>query len=134
LPELHHPELSGEHSIDVHSNFIVPGFIDIHTHSDLAILINRPAESAVRQGVTTQIVGNCGMSPAPVDQEHFAEVHSWWEPEADMPGVSWEWQDFGSYLDAIEDGGIAINIGALVGHGALRLAAMGLATGASGSS
>lgn len=111
--------------IDVQGQTITPGFIDIHTHSDLSILINRPAESAVRQSVTTHVIGNCGLSPAPVDNEHLAEVRSWWGPEVEMPGVSWEWRDFGGYLEAIQQDGIAISIGTLVGHGALRLTAMG---------
>lgn len=59
--------LHGLARIDVNGRYIVPGFIDIHTHSDLSILINRRAESVVRQGVTTEVIGNCGMSPAPVD-------------------------------------------------------------------
>jgi N-acyl-D-amino-acid deacylase len=117
--------LSGEQVIDVKGSYVVPGFIDIHTHSDLAVLINRPAESAVRQGVTTQIIGNCGMSPAPVDEDHLEDMRHYWGAEADMPGVTWDWRDFASYLEAIQNGGIAINIGALVGHGALRIAAMG---------
>jgi len=96
--------LHGDQVIDVQGYFITPGFIDIHTHSDLSILINRPAESAIRQGATTHIIGNCGLSPAPVDDAHFEEVHSWWEPEANMLGVSWVWRDFESYLDTTELG------------------------------
>lgn len=117
--------LAGEQVIDVQGRYVVPGFIDIHTHSDLSILINRLAESAVRQGATTHIIGNCGMSPAPVDDERLEEIRNYWGAEAHMPGVSWSWRDFGGYLEAIREGGIAINIGALVGHGALRIAAMG---------
>ncbi len=117
--------LAGEQVIDVQGRYVVPGFIDIHTHSDLSILINRLAESAVRQGATTHIIGNCGMSPAPVDEVRLAEIQNYWGAEAHMPGVSWGWRDFGGYLEAIREGGIAINIGALVGHGALRIAAMG---------
>ena len=116
--------LLGSRTIDVGGRYITPGFIDIHTHSDLSILINRRAESMVRQGVTTNVIGNCGMSPAPVDSAHLEAIRSYWEPEALMEGVSWEWRDFASYLKAIQDSGIGINIAALVGHGALRIAAM----------
>jgi len=85
--------LHGERTIDVQGRYITPGFIDIHTHSDLAILINRPAESAVARGYD-QIVGNCGMSPAPVYEAHFADIRSYWGDEAEMPGVTWGWRDF----------------------------------------
>ncbi|MBP1693150.1 MAG: N-acyl-D-amino-acid deacylase [Chloroflexi bacterium] len=117
--------LHAERTIDVKGCYITPGFIDIHTHSDLAILINRAAESAVRQGVTTQIIGNCGMTPAPVDEARLADIRSYWGDEAEMPGVTWGWRDFGDYLSVIQQGGIAINIGALVGHAALRIAGLG---------
>ena len=66
--------LQGEKVIDVGGRFVTPGFVDIHTHSDLSILVNRRAESAVRQGATTHILGNCGMSPAPVDDARGAGV------------------------------------------------------------
>ena len=53
--------------LDAADRYVAPGFVDVHTHSDLSILVNRRAESAVRQGATTHIVGNCGMSPAPMN-------------------------------------------------------------------
>ncbi len=118
--------LQGKHTIDVAGRFISPGFIDIHTHSDLTILVNRMAESAVRQGVTTQLIGNCGMSPAPLSNAYLPEMRRQWGPISGQPEVSWEWRSFGEYLDAIEVGGISINIASLAGHGALRIAIMGL--------
>ncbi|OGN97412.1 MAG: hypothetical protein A2Z71_10900 [Chloroflexi bacterium RBG_13_50_21] len=121
--------LVGKLTIDVSDRFVSPGFIDIHTHSDLSILVNRPAESAVRQGVTTQLIGNCGMSPAPVEEDHLAEMKRLWGPISDQPEVSWEWHTFGQYLQALQDGGLGINIASLVGHGALRTAVMGLDEG-----
>jgi N-acyl-D-amino-acid deacylase len=117
--------LRGEQTIDVEGRFLTPGFIDIHTHSDLTILINRQAESVVRQGVTTHIVGNCGMSPAPIVDEHLQDMRSYWGNISEAPEITWSWRSFGSYLDAIQRGGTAINIGSLVGHGALRIATMG---------
>ncbi len=121
--------LMGKRTIDVDGRYVSPGFIDIHTHSDLSILVNRPAESAVRQGVTTQLIGNCGMSPAPVDDAHLIEMQRQWGPISEQPEVTWEWRSFGQYLQALEDGGLGINIASLVGHGALRIAAMGLGEG-----
>lgn len=119
--------LQGKRIIDVEGRYVAPGFVDIHTHSDLSIMVNRRAESMVRQGVTTNIVGNCGSSPAPVSEEHLTDIKRRWGQIADQPEVMWEWRSFGEYLHALEKDGIAINIGALAGHGALRIAAMGFA-------
>jgi N-acyl-D-amino-acid deacylase len=119
----------GKQTIDVAGRFVSPGFIDIHTHSDLSILINRQAESAVRQGVTTQVIGNCGMSPAPVEDAHLVEIQRLWGSISYQPEVSWEWQTFRQYLHALESGGLGINIASLAGHGALRLAVVGLDEG-----
>lgn len=104
---------------------LAPGFIDMHSHSDWRLWANRRAESKVRQGVTTEVVGNCGFSPAPVSDE-FAE---------EMPGfalylskeMDFSWRSLGQYLRRYDDGGVALNVIQLVGHGTLRLAAMGFA-------
>jgi N-acyl-D-amino-acid deacylase len=119
--------LRGRRQIDAAGRHVVPGFVDVHTHSDLSILVNRRAESVVRQGVTTEVVGNCGLSPAPVAEAHRSELCAQWGPICQQPEVTWAWHSFGQYLAAIEAGGLAINIASLVGHGALRIAVMGLA-------
>lgn len=118
--------LRGRRTVDVGGRFVSPGFIDIHTHSDLSVMVNRRAESAVRQGATTHVLGNCGMSPAPVDNAHLAEMRHYWGRISDQPEVTWEWRSFGEYLRALQDGGLSINIGSLVGHAALRISTMGL--------
>ena len=118
--------LRGKQTLDVGDRFITPGFVDVHTHSDLSILVNRRAESAVRQGATTHIVGNCGMSPAPVTEGSLADMRHHWGPISDQPQVTWAWRTFDQYLDSLQDGGLAINVGSLAGHGALRMAVMGL--------
>jgi len=118
--------LQGRQRLDVEGRFVVPGFVDVHTHSDLSILVNRRAESAIRQGATTHVIGNCGMSPAPVDVDHLDEIRQVWGPISDQPEVTWAWRTFGEYLGSLEEGGIAINIASLAGHGALRIAVMGL--------
>jgi len=130
--------LRGRETLDVAGRFVSPGFIDIHTHSDLSILINRRAESAVRQGATTHVIGNCGMSPSPIDEGRFTEMRRQWGPISDQPEVTggkggqrppehrWEWRTFDQYLQTLQSGGLAINIASLSGHAALRLAVMGL--------
>jgi N-acyl-D-amino-acid deacylase len=117
--------LKGKRSIDASGRYIAPGFIDIHTHSDLSILVNRRAESAVRQGVTTHGIGNCGMSPAPLDPQHLTDMRNFWGILLNLPEVTWQWRSFEQYLDTLQSGGLAINIASLAGHGALRLAVMG---------
>lgn len=118
--------LRGRETIDVGGRFVAPGFIDIHTHSDLSILVNRRAESAVRQGATTHIIGNCGMSPSPVNEDHLADMRNFWGRISEQPEVTWEWRTFAQYLRTLEEGGLAINVGSLAGHAALRMAVMGL--------
>lgn len=118
--------LTGKRLIDVAGGYVAPGFIDIHTHSDVSILVNRRAESAVHQGATTHIVGNCGMSPAPVSEAHLAEMRNYWAPLSSEPEVTWKWRSFREYLGTLEAGGLGINLGSLAGHAALRIAAIGL--------
>jgi N-acyl-D-amino-acid deacylase len=119
--------LLGRRTIRAGGRYVAPGFVDPHTHSDLSILQYPLADSAVRQGVTTHVTGNCGMSPAPLAQAHRAEARHVWEHYWDIAGVGWEWRTFAQYLRAVEHGGSAINIVPLVGHGALRLATVGSA-------
>jgi N-acyl-D-amino-acid deacylase len=117
--------LHGRRHFSMDGRFVAPGFVDIHTHSDLSILINRRAESVVRQGVTTEVIGNCGMSPAPVAGDRLAEMRTYWGTIAGQPEVTWEWRTFGGYLEALERDGLAINLSSLLGHGAVRIAVMG---------
>ena len=118
--------LSGRQTLDIGGRYLSPGFIDIHTHSDLSILVNRPAESAVHQGATTHLIGNCGMSPAPLDERHLAEMRQSWGRISNQPEVTWGWRTFNDYLRFLESGGLGINLASLAGHGALRMAVLGL--------
>ncbi len=119
--------LRGRQVIDADGRYVTPGFVDPHTHSDISILQHPRAETAVRQGVTTHVTGNCGMSAAPLSAAHReAALHNWghyW----DISGVDWDWKSFRQYLAALGRAGGAINIAPLLGHGAVRLAVMGLA-------
>jgi len=98
-----------------------PGFIDVHSHSDFTLPINPRAESKVRQGVTTEVTGNCGLSPAPLDPVSGESVM------ATHPHLSWEWNTFGDYLDYLRQQGLSVNVVPLVGHGMIRGTGMGLA-------
>ena len=115
--------VAGEDVIDARGLVVAPGFVDVHTHADLPLLAFPDADSAVRQGVTTVVIGNCGGGVAPVNADHdvrrvaFAFDAQW--------GVEVTWRGFGDYLALLD--GKAVNVAALVPHGALRNAVMGLA-------
>ena len=114
--------------VDAAGRYVTPGFVDPHTHSDVSILLHPRADSAVMQGVTTHVVGNCGMSAAPLSAAHRDDAVRTWEHYAwELSGVAWDWRTFGQYLRALGRVGHAINIAPLVGHGALRLAVAGSA-------
>jgi N-acyl-D-amino-acid deacylase len=121
-------DLSREHagrSLNASGKVLAPGFIDMHSHSDWRLWENRRAESKIRQGVTTEVVGNCGFSPAPVAPEFVDELRGF---ALHVPkGMDFAWRTFGDYLDAFDADGLALNVAHLVGHGTLRIAAMGFA-------
>jgi N-acyl-D-amino-acid deacylase len=112
----------GTRVLDADGLAVAPGFVDLHTHADFTLLAFPDAGSAVRQGVTTVVVGNCGGGVAPCSPEHdfrrtaFAYSSDW--------GVEVTWTGFGEYLATL--GGKGANVAALVPHGAVRNAVMGL--------
>lgn len=110
--------------IDVGGNIVAPGFIDLHSHSDLTALKDG-LQGKIRQGVTTEIVGNCGFSAAPVPREQRELARQVLGPllGEGQPG---SWEDLDSYLQALKASPLLLNIGTLIGHGTLRLAVMGL--------
>ncbi|HLQ42810.1 MAG TPA: amidohydrolase family protein, partial [Thermoplasmata archaeon] len=110
-------------SVDASGKYVAPGFIDIHTHSDIGILVEPTAECAVRQGVTMHVIGNCGDSPAPIsDPYRELAVRRF---EYYVQARDWNWSTYGEYLDFMAAQGVGINIAGLVGHGSVRLATMG---------
>src|SRR5881397_2673116 len=112
-----------DRAIDASGSYVAPGFIDIHTHSDIGILVEPTAECAVRQGVTTHVIGNCGDSPAPIGERYRELAVRRFEYYAQAK--DWNWSTYGEYLDFIAHQRVGINVAGLVGHGSVRLATMG---------
>ncbi|HEY1266032.1 MAG TPA: amidohydrolase family protein [Candidatus Binatia bacterium] len=117
-------------TIDAEGLAVAPGFIDHHTHMDAQIFWDPYATSEPQHGVTSIVMGNCGLTLAPAaESDHDALVKSFVRVEA-MPrsvlemGVPWGWHSYGEYLDALE-GKIGVNVGGLVGHIAVRQRVMG---------
>jgi len=109
--------------IEAENLAVAPGFIDIKTHSDFTLPINPKAESKVRQGVTTEIVGHCGFSVAPVLPGKVDLLMDYLSPSA--PWLPFRETSFLDYLNTFP--ATAVNAGMLVGHNTLRLMVMGMA-------
>jgi N-acyl-D-amino-acid deacylase len=119
------PNLAGSarQTIDAEGLAVAPGFIDIKTHSDFTLPINPRAESKVRQGVTTEIIGHCGFSVAPALPGKVDLLKDYLSPSA--PWLPFKETTFRDYLDTFP--ATAVNAGMLVGHNTLRLMVMGMA-------
>lgn len=110
--------------LDVDGCFVCPGFIDIHTHSDLSVLFTPGMESSLFQGVTSEIVGNCGFS---LGLARLGDMFAYEQRWLEKGNIGLDWADLQGFLRRIESDGIAINVATLAGHGTLRKRAMGLA-------
>ncbi|MEM2925917.1 MAG: D-aminoacylase [Candidatus Bathyarchaeia archaeon] len=110
--------------IDVEGLILSPGFVNIHGHSDSTILMNPRSESLLMQGVTTEVIGNCGYSLAPLKEgTKKLVIENFPFP---LEGLKISWHSFGEYLKAIEDAHPSLNIVSLIGHGTIRLAVIGM--------
>jgi N-acyl-D-aspartate/D-glutamate deacylase len=113
---------AGARVVDVAGYAVTPGFIDIHSHADMTVLAFPTADSALRQGVTTIVTGNCGGGPAPLpDSNSVGAVAFAYDPAW---GIDVDWADFGSYAARLD--GAGVNVAPLVAHAAVRNVAMGL--------
>jgi len=113
--------------IDARGLTVAPGFIDIHSHSDITALIYPGAESKVYQGVATEVVGNCGLSPAPVNRDNLPLLKHYLDSFFGKVSeyLSWTWITIKEYYEGVMRQGVSVNMAPLVGHGAIRIAVMG---------
>ncbi|MEV7138653.1 N-acyl-D-amino-acid deacylase family protein [Streptomyces tauricus] len=116
--------------VDAEGLVLAPGFIDMHAHSDLALLRDPDHSAKVAQGVTLEVIGQDGLSYAPVDDRTLAEVRraiTGWNGSGD--DIDFSWRSVGEYLDRLDHGfggeGIAVNAAYLIPQGAVRMLAVG---------
>jgi N-acyl-D-amino-acid deacylase len=111
--------------LDVAGRVVCPGFIDMHTHSDLSLFVCPTGDSKVYQGVTTEVVGNCGFSPAPLLDATAATVRSLHGFFGDfVQRLGWDWRSYGEFAAALGQGGLGLHVAPLVGHVTLRATVM----------
>lgn len=113
--------------IDAHNLIVSPGFIDVHSHSDLRLFLH-PREKLF-QGVTSEIIGNCGLSVYPCPKERKEEIQGYIQSFFGSTKVHWEWTDANSYFHKLQEQELTTNIGSLVGHSILRIISMGFKSG-----
>ena len=104
---------------------VAPGFIDMHSHGDFTLPSYPGALNSLRQGVTTEVIGNCGYSPAPVSEDPQRAEDQRLACRGLGPDLDWSWRTFGEYLDRLAAARPAVNCVPLVGHGMIRLAVVG---------
>jgi N-acyl-D-aspartate/D-glutamate deacylase len=121
----------GRREIDAGGAFVTPGFVDIHTHLDAQIAWDPDASSSCWHGVTSVVLGNCGVTFAPVRRGEERWLAELMESVEDIPadsiiaGVGFEWETYGEYLRAIDRLPKGVNVGGMIGHCALRHYVMG---------
>lgn len=111
--------------IDAAGKIVCPGFIDSHAHSEISVLARPDAPAKIRQGVTTEVVGNCGFSAFPLTDRTRDMARSFAQPVLGSPEIEWDWRDAAGYFERLERQGSAVNVATLIGHGTLRNAVVG---------
>src|SRR6266699_2530571 len=121
----------GRKTVDAEGRVVTPGFVDVHTHLDAQVGWDPVASSSCWHGVTSVVMGNCGVTFAPCrpeDREYLAEMM---ESVEDIPraaildGLPWDWVSYGEYLNSMSRRAMGPNVGGMVGHCAIRQYVMG---------
>src|SRR6187455_2500127 len=121
----------GAEEVDADGALVTPGFVDIHTHYDGQATWDEELTPSCWHGVTTVVMGNCGVGFAPVAPDRHEWLIELMEGVEDIPGtaltegMTWEWESFEEYLDALDARRYAIDVGTQVAHGPVRGYVMG---------
>jgi N-acyl-D-aspartate/D-glutamate deacylase len=121
----------GRRELDASGKVVTPGFVDIHTHLDAQLAWDPIASSSCWHGVTSVVIGNCGVTFAPVKRTDHAWLAEMMESVEDIParsildGLPWDWESYGEFLAWLDRTPKGVNVGGLVGHSAVRYYAMG---------
>lgn len=120
-----------KHTIDARKCLVTPGFIDVHTHYDGQVSWDEELQPSVNHGVTTTVLGNCGVGFAPCRAQDREQLIKLMEGVEDIPGtalhegIDWDWESFPEYMNAIEKKPHTIDFAVMVPHDPLRVYAMG---------
>lgn len=114
-----------EKTIDGREMVLSPGFINVHSHSDLIALIDNKMEHVIRQGITTEVAGQDGSSVAPVTDEIVKELEDNMAPLAGVIDREYWWRSMGEYLSEVKKANPPVKIESLIGHGTVRMCVMG---------
>lgn len=117
--------INAARTVDLAGSVLAPGFIDIHTHSDVSMVFAPTGESKALQGVTTEVPGNCGRSVFPIEPDHRHLLADYLSGSVD-DRLALDWHDFDGYAQLLDDARPSLNVAPLVGHHAVRIAAVGL--------
>ncbi len=114
-------EAEAREIIDAEGCIVSPGFIDMHSHSEITLIANPQANSMLMQGVTTEVVGNCGLTPFPLNDDKRRSSLSF----IDVSDIEWNWSTADEFLSRLESAKPALNVVQLAGHGGIRAQVMG---------
>jgi N-acyl-D-amino-acid deacylase len=118
-------DVESRRTIDAGFRVVAPGFIDGHCHSDLLVIDQPHSEFKMVQGVTTEVVGNCGLAPAPFPRSRAEALQSYVEPVLGNTPWAWNWESIEQYIGVLAGSRPSENVATYVAHGALRIAVMG---------
>jgi N-acyl-D-amino-acid deacylase len=118
-------DLNAARTIEADGLVVAPGFIDMHSHADFTLPAYPGAVNSISQGVTTEVLGNCGYSPAPLAEDRDLRAGQRAAGLGLGPDLEWNWRSFDEFVHRLADSRPAVNTALLVGHGTLRLGVVG---------